>query len=280
MSMKEFIKNHFSGPVQLYRDFRTLREFKAKRSMYRRRNEQMHAAYEANLKKFKDVHKGERCFIVATGPSLRIEDVNRLQGEYTFGVNSCLTMYDKTDWRASYYGIVDSNAVSIMGERLKSDEIPVFFYSDFDAVYDGANGVAFPKDDADNMMTDTIWKKLFPGKFKETSFSDDIAKVVYTGKSVVYAMLQIAAYMGFSEIYLIGVDCNYAQPKMYSDNVTYVDFKTKWDQARLKKQGNQMLPQYEIARKYADAHGFKIYNATRGGQLEAFERVDFDTLFE
>jgi hypothetical protein len=93
-------------------------------------------------------------------------------------------------------------------------------------------------------------------------------------------MLQIAAYMGFSEIYLIGVDCNYAQPKMYSDNVTYVDFKTKWDQARLKKQGNQMLPQYEIARKYADAHGFKIYNATRGGQLEAFERVDFDTLFE
>jgi hypothetical protein len=217
---------------------------------------------------------------VATGPSLRIEDVNRLQGEYTFGVNSCLTMYDKTDWRASYYGIVDANAVSILGEKLKSEEIPTFFYTDVDAVYDGDNGVPFPKDDSANILTDTFWKRLFPKKFPETDFSGDITKVVYTGKSVVYAMLQIAAYMGFSEIYLIGVDCNYAQPKMYSDNVTYVDFKKKWDQARLQKQGNQMLPQYEIAREYADAHGFKIYNATRGGQLEAFERVDFDTLFE
>jgi hypothetical protein len=92
-------------------------------------------------------------------------------------------------------------------------------------------------------------------------------------------MLQIAAYMGFSEIYMIGNDCNYAQPKMYSDNVTYLDFKQKWTRKQLEKQGNQMLPQYEIARKYADEHGFKIYNATRGGQLEAFERVNFDELW-
>lgn len=277
--MKTFIKNHFPGLVQFVRDFQTLKQFKAKRAMFQERNARLHKMYEENLKKFKNIHKGERCFIVATGPSLRMEDVDRLKEEYTFGVNSCLTMYDKTNWRATYYGIVDSNTVSIMKDGLMSDEIPVFFYTDYDATYDGKNGVAFPKDDADNLMTDTFWKKLFPKKFKETSFSDDITKVVYTGKSVVYAMLQIAAYMGFSEIYLIGVDCNYAQPKMYSENVTYVDFKTKWDMERLKKQGNQMLPQYEIARKYADEHGIKIYNATRGGQLEAFERVDLDEFF-
>lgn len=278
--MKEFVKKYFPGLVNFIRDVRKLSAYREKRAALQKRNEQMHPFYEQQLERFRNIHKGERCFIVATGPSLQLKDVNRLKGEYTFGVNSCLTMYDKTDWRANYYGIVDANAVSIMGERLKSDEIPVFFYSDVDAVYDGKNGIPFPKDDSANIMTDTFWKRLFPKKFPETDFSDDITKVVYTGKSVVYAMLQIAAYMGFSEIYLIGVDCNYAQPKMYSDNVTYVDFKTKWDLARLKKQGNQMLPQYEIARKYADAHGFKIYNATRGGQLEAFERVDFDTLFE
>jgi hypothetical protein len=278
--MKKLLKKYFPGLVNFIRDARKLGEYREKRAALQKRNEQMQPFYEQQLERFRNIHKGERCFIVATGPSLQLKDVDRLKGEYTFGVNSCLTMYDKTDWRANYYGIVDSNAVSIMGERLKSEEIPVFFYSDVDAVYDGKNGIPFPKDDSANIMTDTFWKRLFPKKFPETDFSDDITKVVYTGKSVVYAMLQIAAYMGFSEIYLIGVDCNYAQPKMYSDNVTYVDFKTKWDQARLQKQGNQMLPQYEIARKYADAHGFKIYNATRGGQLEAFERVDFDTLFE
>lgn len=36
---------------------------------------------------------------------------------------------------------------------------------------------------------------------------------------------------------------------------------------------------YQAARRYAETHGIKIYNATRGGELEVFERVDFDSLF-
>ena len=35
---------------------------------------------------------------------------------------------------------------------------------------------------------------------------------------------------------------------------------------------------YEKAKEFTEAHGIKIYNATRGGKLEVFERVDFDTL--
>ena len=114
-------------------------------------------------------------------------------------------MYDKTEWRADYYGIVDSHTVEILGNKMKSGEVPVLFYTDIDASYDGANGVAFPKDDSANMMTDTWYKRKFPKLFPDTDFSDDITKVVYTGKSVVYAMLQIAAYMGFTEIYLLGL---------------------------------------------------------------------------
>ena len=278
--MKEFIKNHFPGVIQFVRDIQTLFAYRKKKKMITKRNEDMHEAYVANLSKFHNIHKGERCFIVGTGPSLRMEDVDMLKDEYTFAVNSCLTMYDKTEWRGTYYGIVDSHAVEIMGDKLKRDDIPVFFYTDYDATYDGENGIAFPKDDSANMMTDTFWKRLFPKAFPETDFSGDITKVVYTGKSVVYAMLQFAAYMGFSEIYLLGVDCNYAQPKMYSDNVTYIDHKTKWTQERLLKNGNQMLPQFEIAKKYADEHGFKIYNATRGGQLETFERVNLEDIIK
>jgi len=36
---------------------------------------------------------------------------------------------------------------------------------------------------------------------------------------------------------------------------------------------------FEKAKEYADGHGIKIYNATRGGKLEVFERVNFDDLF-
>ncbi len=41
-----------------------------------------------------------------------------------------------------------------------------------------------------------------------------------------------------------------------------------------------MLAAYTEAKRYADTHGIKIYNATRGGKLEVFERVDFDSLFD
>jgi hypothetical protein len=37
---------------------------------------------------------------------------------------------------------------------------------------------------------------------------------------------------------------------------------------------------YEAAERYAKEHGIKIFNATRGGRLETFERVDFDDLFK
>ena len=36
---------------------------------------------------------------------------------------------------------------------------------------------------------------------------------------------------------------------------------------------------YMCAKEYAERHEIKIYNATRGGKLEVFERVDFDSLF-
>ncbi len=32
-------------------------------------------------------------------------------------------------------------------------------------------------------------------------------------------------------------------------------------------------------KKYADKNGVKIFNATRGGMLEVFERVDLDDMF-
>ena len=35
-----------------------------------------------------------------------------------------------------------------------------------------------------------------------------------------------------------------------------------------------MLPQFEIAKAYAEKHGIQIFNATRGGQLETFPRVE------
>ena len=48
-----------------------------------------------SLKMYKDIHKGERCFIIATGPSLTMEDLEALKSEYTFGMNSICIFVNK-----------------------------------------------------------------------------------------------------------------------------------------------------------------------------------------
>ncbi len=40
-----------------------------------------------------------------------------------------------------------------------------------------------------------------------------------------------------------------------------------------------MIYAFNVAKEYADQNGVKIYNATRGGMLESFERIDLDSLF-
>ena len=55
------------------------------------------------LKKYKNIHKGQRCFIIGTGPSLSVEDLEKLKGEITFGSNRIFEIYSQTDWRPTYY---------------------------------------------------------------------------------------------------------------------------------------------------------------------------------
>src|SRR5690625_3210612 len=53
------------------------------------------SSYE-RLRYLKNKHKGEKCFIVATGPSLTIEDLEKLQNEITFSMNSICFAFDET----------------------------------------------------------------------------------------------------------------------------------------------------------------------------------------
>src|SRR5512146_2496007 len=50
----------------------------------------LHPWRRASIRKLsalKDSHRGERCFLIGNGPSLRSTDLSRLRGEFTFGFN-------------------------------------------------------------------------------------------------------------------------------------------------------------------------------------------------
>ena len=214
-----------------------------------------------------NTHKGERCFIVATGPSLRFEDLETLRRnkEICFSMNSIYEAFGETRWRPDYFLVDDCS-------MLRDESI------DWDAI-----------DVPNKMMGDTseeFWNKKKHDKYLKyhqiyemcqdrlPHFTDDFSTRTYLGYTVTYTCIQLAAYMGFSKIYLLGVDFSYANER----NATYGHFY-KEEKKEAVGYTKEVLNAYKATRKYADEHGIQVINATRGGKLEVFERVDFDSLF-
>lgn len=226
--------------------------------------------YNPQIEQFKDIHQGKRCFIVATGPSLRMEDLDILHKnkEICFSMNGIFAAFDHTKWRPDYYVVADLKVVQqwkkkIFGESIKAKFIAV--------------GAELQPAQRDTLQNENIYKWY---EFREYAnegtlhFSEDFARGTSNGWTVTYTILQLAVYMGFSEIYLLGVNCNYT--KGVENNYFYEEEEK--DMMDRNEEG--MVLAYQAAEKYAKSHGVKICNATRGGMLEVFERVDFDSLFQ
>ena len=221
------------------------------------------------LKKFKEIHKGKRCFIIGNGPSLRIEDLNKIDqnGDISFGMNRIFLLYDKTDWRPDYFVVDDFNAyrdnVAIYQKMDNDDMFVREFYS----------LAGYP-----NLRNAQRYHSTFEDlRYKRPGFSDDISRNVYWGSTVAYSAMQIAAYMGFREIYLLGMDFNYEGRKV-NRNIHFSEEYERTVRYEVNYKREQSLA-YQSAELFSRNNGFRIYNATRGGALEIFERVDFDTLF-
>lgn len=122
-----------------------------------------------------------------------------------------------------------------------------------------------------------MFQKLSEVSLKNFSFTDDFSIRSYIGTTVTYTCMQLAVYMGFREIYLLGVDFSYGNSKK---NISYTHF---YESYKPEEKGigyvKQVTLAYESAKQYTDSHEIKIYNVTRGGKLGIFERVDFDSLF-
>lgn len=117
-------------------------------------------------------------------------------------------------------------------------------------------------------------------------FSTDLQKGIYTIGTVTYALIEIAAYMGFSEIYLLGIDNKYSKTKLKNGEIvvdnsvkSYFGNETKAEQRTAHKSWEMDIG-YEYAEKFSRENGFRIFNATRGGYLEAFERVNLESVLE
>ncbi len=226
--------------------------------------------HNTEIEKFHNIHSGKRCFIVATGPSLRIEDLNLLKekNEICISMNEIFHIFDKTKWKPHYYLMDDCRELVKNKDLIDTwEEIKAKFVGDTSELF-------WDMPHESNVYCYHKHYEYYHDRLPK--FSSDFSKRSYTGATVTYTCIQLAAYMGFHEIYLLGVDFSYGDAESCQE---YLHFFKEEKSALAKGFVKQVKSAYTMAEKHAKESGIRIYNATRGGKLEIFERVNFDTLF-
>lgn len=217
------------------------------------------------LKDLEEKFSGKRCFILCTGPSLTVSDIELLKDEYTFGMNSLCLLLEQTTWRPDFFAVQDENVYEKVKEYMLTMKNSKVFVPDGLDRNAPAEWIKFPLCGAYHKYELIYDTRYF------ARFSDKCYVRVYDGYSITYSLIQLAVFMGFKEIYLLGADCNYLGEKQHIIEHGHID-------PGFAKAPERMFASYKEAKRYMDNHDVKIYNATRGGMLEIFPRVSLENV--
>lgn len=234
--------------------------------------------YGYEIEKFRKKYEGRRCFIVGNGPSLTTEDLEMLKDEVCFATNRIYNIYNNTTWRPTFYTCID----------------PIILNQDTELIFEKNDIIKFigfrapdKRAEEDIYYVNDIRQYFIKlTTSHRVKFSTDVSREVIGHSTVSYVAIQLAIYMGFKEIYLLGIDHNFYK-MTDKNNKIIVNNQVDKNHFGKTKESNKNLVfdsfgaemDYISAKNYADKHDIKIFNATRGGRLEIFPRIDFDSLF-
>lgn len=283
----------------------------------------------------KDLHAGKRCFLLFTGASLNEVDVRALDGELTFGCGHLHNPQD--DWRLRYHNLARKGILRLsekygapkrpnLSFHFVSDRIwPLFISANlretFRLAYMAANDAydnpetIFFVDAADRRFLRR--HRLLEGRrvhyvkpkcpIEEARVqSVDLTKRVTMLDGSIFAMMAIAMYMGFRELYLCGAGYTYRPLRAfhyYDEPVVpkaWPPERRQWlfDQIRqdsgtepwrIREDGAverptwvrwaEPSPVHRIVREFADSQGVRIYNVVpEGFESPVYEAVSWLTV--
>lgn len=234
---------------------------------------------------FKNCHRGKRAFVVGTGPSLQNQDISPLASEITYVMSGFWKHESTKHWQPTYYCL--SDPIYFDG----SEAMQSFFRSLTEHVYDSTFFVpAFGR-------SVVLEQKLLPeDRTYWLSFVDDFNMIVKpsidftdfipSAMTISQLCLMAAIYMGCSPIYLLGLDHDWLSHRNQHQHfyqghagleshpevkpvLADHSYKTVIECALIIWQG------YEVLKNLAWRNGITILNATDGGFLDVFDRVDY-----
>lgn len=231
------------------------------------------------LKKLKGKYDGQRCFIVGNGPSLTLTDLEALKGEHCFAFNRIYETFDKTSWRPEIYMVLDNDVMKTVAKNFDRIE------AKYKLLNVMGKTIGVKGDDKTIFFCSFGPYRVKEFNYNKKKISKDVSKYISLNYSVTGAAIETAIYLGFKEIYFVGMDHNYSRYidkdgiGHCDDSVTDYSLMTKHDFVYFIYK-DALESCFKCYRAYCEKHGIKIANATRGGKLEVFERIDIDSLIK
>lgn len=229
------------------------------------------AVSRSNLRRIRSRFDRKKVIIICNGPSLLKINFDLLEncGYYTIGLNKINLLFDRTDFRPHAIVAVNPYVIEQNRDYYSSTSIPLYLEQKSARSF-GLN--------ATKNRTLLFSSEGFPG------FSRDIAYSVAQGATVTYVAMQLAYFMGFTQVALIGCDHNF-DTKGPDHKVVIASNKdpNHFDPRYFAGGVPWQLPSiseseesYIRAKRFFGYDNRFIYNCTVGGKLEIFQRITLE----
>jgi len=226
-------------------------------------------------------HLGQRCVLVANGPSLNQMDLSFAKQEICIGMNKIFLGFDRFGFYPHYYVAINDKVIKQAVVEIQALSCVKFVKRT------AATGLL--SQDALTHLVDTYAYRLDEQGLQRPGFSADIAQAgIYEGWTVTHAALQIAFFLGFTQVVIIGMDHRYQfegnpnearvlngdDPNHFCS--TYFGGGQTWDNPDLAHSEES----YRLARREYEKVGREILDATVDGACDVFKKVDYRDIFD
>ncbi len=234
---------------------------------------------KCRLLPFKNINKGKRCILMCNGPSLKDVNFSRInRSQYMFfGLNKIYMGFELFGFYPDYIVAVNKKVIEQAANVYKSLPVTKFLSNrvEKEIVHEGPN----------TFYINTV---NLPDEAKR--FSTDICSYVTEGWTVTHAALQIIHYMGFTEVYIVGMDHRFSQFIEGQENKediikgadvdhfhpNYFGYGQAWDHPDLINSEISYRAALDVYRN----NGRMIFDCTINGACKVFPKLPVDILYQ
>jgi len=233
---------------------------------------------------YKDMHKGERVFLIGNGPSLANTDLDLLKSENTIAMNRISMIYENNSlWKPTYYLFSSTNVkdktwgsewLSSVQAALSESSTTAFVASVFKEYID-PTGI-FKNVNWFDSLSET--RPGARGEITKESFSTNIVDRIDKSGTTMNLALQLAYHMGFSEIVFVGADLGWKKDTGSETDPNHFDKNYRANISNPYKTNNQMRNVHKLALSVFQNNkpDVTLYNASINTVLDTYPIIEFE----